>query len=139
MGEFVAKNGTAGLYTGTGSPLTYTKIAGVKSFNFGAIAAEEKDVTDFDSPSGYREFANGLKSASNGTIVINHDPGDTTQEALRTAVGGAALHFKALFDDKQATFDALVLGFDTPLNVGEVAEATITIKLTGAPTWAAAS
>jgi hypothetical protein len=139
MGEFVAKNGNAGLYTGTGSPLAYTKVNGVKSFNFGSIAAEEKDVTDFDSPTGYREFANGLKSAAAGSIVLNHDPGDTTQEVLRTAIGGAALHFKALYDDKQVTFDAIVLGFDTPLQVGEVAEATVTIKLTGAVTWATAA
>lgn len=139
MGEFVAKNGNAGLYIGSGSPLSYTKIPGVKSFNPGAIVAEEKDATDFDSPTGMREFVNGLKAASDGTIVLLHDPGDTTQESLRTALGGAALHFKALYDDKQATFDALVKGFDTPLQVGELAEATVTIRLTGAITWAAAS
>lgn len=140
MGEFIAKNGNAGLYYGTGSPLSYTKIAGVKSFNPGSIAAEEKDVTDFDSAAGWREFAAGLKTAQAGSIVLNHDPGDTTQEYLRTARdAGTVVKFKALFDDKQATFSALVLGFDTPLAVGEVAEATVTIKLTGAVTWEAAA
>lgn len=139
MAEFVAKNGNAGLFTGASSPVVWTKINGVKSFNFGSISAEEKDVTDFDSPAGFREFANGLKSASNGSIVLNHDPGDATQETLRTAEGGAAVKFKALMDDKQVTFTALVLGFDMPVQVGEVAEATVTIKLTGALTWAVAS
>jgi hypothetical protein len=136
VAEFVAKNGTASLSTSAGSPLVHTKINGVKSFNFGSIAAEEKDVTDFDSPTGFREYTNGLKSASNGSIVLNHDPGDTTQETLRTAEGGAALKFRAVMDDKQVTFSALVLGFDMPVQVGEVAEATVTIKLTGALTWA---
>ena len=136
MAEFIAKNGTAQLQYGTGSPLVYTKILGVKSFNFGSISAEEKDVTDFDSPTGFREYTNGLKSASNGSIVLNHDPGDTTQEFLRTAEGGAAITFKATMDDKTVTFKALVLGFDMPVQVGEVAEATVTIKLTGALTWA---
>lgn len=140
MGEFVAKNGNAGLYYGTGSPLSYTKILGVKSFNFGAIAAEEKDVTDFDSPAGWREFAAGLKTAQPGNIVLNHDPGDTTQEYLRTARdAGTVVKFKALMDDKQALFSALVLGFDTPVQVGEVAELTVTIKLTGSVTWEAVS
>lgn len=139
MGEFVAKNGNAGLYYGSGSPLAYTKINGVKSFNKGSIAAAEKNVTDFDSPAGWEEFTNGLKSASPGSIVLNFDPGDTTQEYLRTAQGGAAIQMKALYDDKQVTFSALVLGFDEPLQVGEVAEATVTIKLTGEPTWAAAT
>jgi hypothetical protein len=136
MAEFVAKNGNAGLYYGSGSPLAYTKIIGVKSFTPGAITAEELDATDFDSPSGMREFVNGLKSASEGSIVLNHDPGDTTQEYLRTALGGAAIKMKAVFDDKQATFDALIKGFDTPLQVGVIAEATVTIKMTGAITWA---
>lgn len=139
MAEFVAKNGTAGLYYGTGSPLAYTKIAGVKSFTPGAITAEELDATDFDSPSGNREYVNGLKSASEGSIVLNHDPGETTQEYLRTALGGAAIYMKAVFDDRQATFQALVKGFDTPLQVGAIAEATVTIKLTGAITWATVS
>lgn len=139
MGEFVAKNGNAGLYyRSTPSPVAYTKIAGVKSFNPGSIAAEEKDVTDFDSPAGWREFASGLKTAQSGSIVLNHDPGDTTQEYLRTARdAGTVVVFKAVFDDKQAIFSAIVLGFDTPLSVGEVAEATVTIKLTGAVTWEA--
>lgn len=139
MGEFVAKNGTGGLYLGGGSPLTYTKIPGVKAFDIGAIAAEQLDVTDFDSPAGFREYANGLKSASNGSFTMNFDPGETTQEALRTAEGGAAQKFKALFDDRQVTFDALVIGFSTPQTVGGIAEATVTIQLTGATTWASAS
>lgn len=140
MAEFVAKNGNAGLYyLSTPSPVAYTKIAGVKSFTPGAITAEELDATDFDSPSGMREFVNGLKSASEGSIVLNHDPGDTTQEYLRTALGGAAITLKAVFDDKQAIFSALVRGFDTPLSVGAIAEATVTIKLTGAITWEAVS
>lgn len=139
MAEFVAKNGNSGLYLGSGSPLSYTKIPGVKSFTIGSIASEEIDVTDFDSPSGMREFANGLKSASPGSIVLNFDPGETTQEALRTAHGGAAQSFKAIFDDREAIFSALVTGFDTPLSVGAIAEATVSIKITGAITWQAIS
>lgn len=139
MGEFVSKNGTGGLYLGSGSPVAYTKIPGVKSFDIGSVSAEQLDVTDYDSPAGWREFANGLRSASNGSFVMNYDPGETTQEALRTAEGGAAQKFKALFDDKQVTFTALVIGFSTPQQVGAVAEATVTIQLTGAPTWANAT
>lgn len=140
MAEFVAKNGTAGLYYGSGSPLAYTKIAGVKSFNQGAITAPELDATDFDSPAGYTETVPGLKSASAGSIVLNFDPGDTTQEFLRTAfINGSVVPMKALFDDKQAIFDVIITGFDTPLQVGALAEATVTIKLTGDITWENAS
>lgn len=140
MAEFVAKNGNAGLYRGSGSPLSYTKITGVKSFNPGAITAPELDVTDFDSPAGYTETTPGLKSASAGTIVLNFDPGDTQQEALRTAfIAGTSVSFKAVFDDKQAVFSAIITGFDTPLQVGAVAELTVTIKLTGSITWEAST
>ena len=138
MPEFVAKNGTSGLFRGAGSPLTYTKITGVKSFNPGAITAPELDVTDFDSPAGYTETIAGLKSASAGTIVLNFDPGETQQEALRTAFNsGAVVKMKAVFDDREALFDVIITGFDTPLQVGAVAELTVTIKLTGAITWQA--
>lgn len=140
MAEFVAKNGNAGLYYGSGSPLTYTKIAGVKSFNPGAISAPELDVTDFDSPAGYTETIAGLKSASAGTIVLNFDPGSTTQEYLRTAFNsGTTVKWKAVFDDYQATFDAIITGYDTPLQAGAVAELTVTIKLTGSITWGVTS
>jgi hypothetical protein len=139
MGEFVAKNGTGGLFLGSGSPLTYTKIPGVSAFDFGAIQSEEIDATDFDSPAGWREFVNGLKSASEGSITLFHDPGDTTHEVLRSAEGGASQPFKALYDDRQVTFRALVKGFSVPQQVGGLNVATITIKLTGAPTWAVAS
>jgi predicted secreted protein len=138
MAEFVAKNGTAGLFRGSGSPLAYTKITGVKSFNPGAITAPELDVTDFDSPAGYTETVAGLKSASAGTIVLNFDPGDTHQEAIRSAfIAGSVVKLKALYDDREALFDVIITGFDTPQQVGAVAELTVTIKLTGAITWQA--
>lgn len=140
MAEFVAKNGTAALFYGSGSPLTYTKIVGVKSFNFGAISAPELDATDFDSPAGYTETVPGLKSASPGTVVLNFDPGSTTQEYLRTAFNaGTTVKWKAVFDDYQATFDAIITGYDTPLQVGALAELTVTIKLTGSVTWGVTS
>ena len=62
-------------------------------------------------------------------------PRDTTQMALRTAQGGAAQEFEAVYDDETVTFTALITNFSTPVQVGAIMEATVSIKLTGAPTY----
>lgn len=128
----VAKNGTAGLYWGSGSPLSYSKIPGVTNWDRGGEAAEELDATDFDSPVGKREYVNGLSAYENGSFVMNYDPDNSIQLAIIAAQGGAAGKFKAVYDNKQKTFDALVLGCSDPIEVGQIMKMTVTIKRTGA-------
>ncbi len=133
----VAKNGVVALEYSSDSGSSYAAISGVTSFDWGSINAEELDATDFDSPDGMREYVNGLKAAADGSIVLNYDPRDTTHMALRSANGGAPIYLKAVMDDETVTFTALVKGFSTPAEVGGILKATITIKLTGSPTYAA--
>jgi hypothetical protein len=128
----VAKNGTAGLYLGTGSPLVYAKIPGVTNWDRGTKSAEELDATDFDSPVGDREYVSGLAAYENGSFVMNYDPDNATHLALVAAVGGAALKFRTVYDNKQKNFDALVLSVADPIEVGGIMKATVTIKRTGA-------
>ena len=131
----VAKNGTAGLYLGsTTSPITYTKIPGVTNWDRGNAVAEELDATDFDSPTGFREYVNGLQAFEDGSFVMNYDPDDTTHLALVAATGGAARKFKAVYDNRQKIFDALIKAVSDPAEVGGIFKATVTIKRTGAET-----
>lgn len=130
----VAKNGTAGLYRGAGSPLVYTKIPGVTNWDRGNAVAEELDATDFDSPAGVREYVNGLQAFEDGSFVCNYDPDDTIQLALIAAVGGAAQKFKAVYDNKQKLFDVLIKAASDPVEVGGIMKITFTIKRTGAET-----
>lgn len=135
----VATNSTFALKLGSGSPLTYTAIPGVTNFDGGNISAEQLDATDFDSTGAFREYVNGYKEASEGSFVVNYDPGNATHQALITANGGAAIKLQALYDDRTVTFDALVTAISRPAEVGGILKMTVTIKMTGAPVEADAS
>jgi hypothetical protein len=132
----VAKSTTFALKRGSGSPISYTTIPGVKSFEMGNIQAAQLDATDFDSSGDFREFVNGYKEASEGSFVLNFDSADAVHEALRDANGGDPEYFEATYGSATVTFTALITGFSTPVAIGEIMEATVTIKLTGEPVWA---
>lgn len=130
----VSKNGTAGLfYSADGT--TYTKIPGVTSFTPPTTTTETIDATDYDSPAGYREYISGLKEGDESSFEMHFDETDTTQTALYTAQGGAAVYFKAVLDTKHMIWQALVLKFEVPQEVGGIMKATCTFKLTGAVTY----
>lgn len=132
----IAKNGTFSLKHSNDSGSTYVVVPGVKSFDIGAIENEEIDVTDFDSTGNFREFATGYQEASSGSFTINYDPQNAIFLLLRAAqTGGTTEYFQAVYDDETVEFNALVTSISTPVSIGEVMEATITIKLTGQPTY----
>lgn len=135
----VATNSTFQLKLGSGSPLTYTAIPGVTNFDGGNISAEQLDATDFDSTGNFREYVNGYKEASEGSFVVNYDPGNATHQALIASNGHAALKLQALYDDRTVTFDALVTAISRPVEVAGILKMTVTIKMTGAPVEADAA
>jgi len=122
---------------------TFVVVGSVKSFNLGNISADEVDVTSFSSTGNFREFRNGLKQADEGNFVVNYLIDDTQHKALRDAVGDPdpiklrARLIAADADIEVMTFSALVRGMDKPVQIGEVLEATLTFKMTGAPTYTA--
>lgn len=133
----VAKNGTFSLQRGSGDPLAYAAIPGVKAFDPGSLTTEQIDATDFDSTGNFREYVAGFTEAGEGSFLINFDPRDATHLALRDSqFAGTIEKFQAIYDDETMTFDALVTGFSNPARVGELLEATVTIKMTGQPTFA---
>lgn len=135
----IARNGSFSLAFDVAGNDTFVALAGVKSFDMGAIEVEEIDVTDFDSAGNFREFASGYSEAAEGSFVLNYDHQDANHVALRAAVGGATQSFQATFTigatAEIVEFDCIVKGFSTPVEIGGVMEATVTIKLSGAPTY----
>ncbi len=136
----IARNGTFSLTSDAAVADTQAPLTGVKSFDMGAIEVEDIDVTDFDSTGNFREFASGYSEAAEGSFVLNFDHQDASHVALRAAVGGAAVSFVATYtiggQDETVSFDALIKGFSTPVDIGGIMEATVTIKLSGAPVYA---
>lgn len=114
---------------------SYATIPGVKRFDPGNVTSEQIDATDFDSTGNFREFVNGYKEAGEGSILLNFDPDNTIHKALQDAVGGAAQYFEGTYDNRTITLTALVTQFSTPVEIGGLLEATVTIKMTGAPLW----
>lgn len=122
------------LLTATG-PDVYTNIPGVTDFNFGQRTAEKIDTTDFDSANNAEESENGIIRPANGVLTCNWEPGDTTQEALVAAVGGAAQTLRSVEVVGAVTITTtatvLILGVDRPRAIGAKNVLTFTISLTG--------
>lgn len=132
----LAKAPTVTFEVSTDAGSTYNAIPGVLSFDPGAITAEEIDATDSDSTGAFREFINGYSAASEGTISVHNAPGDAVLASLRAAVqSGAELTFRTVYGTETKVFQALVKGYADPVTIGEKMVVTVTIKLTGEPTY----
>lgn len=138
MGVF-AKNPTVAIQHSADDGTTYNDIPGAKAFDIGQISAEDIDATDFDSTGNFREFINGYLEASEGSILCNYpEAANATHTALRTARDSGTIEkFRAIIGHETIDFDALVKGASTPVRNGTLIETTYTIKLTGAPSYAA--
>ncbi len=114
----------------------FSTIPGVLTFNKGAITSEEIDATDSDSTGAFREFINGFKAASEGTMTLHRTIGDAVHNSIRTALStGAVLDFRVTNGAEQLDFAALVKGYDEPITIGEKEIDTVTLKMTGEPTY----
>jgi hypothetical protein len=114
-------------------PAVFTVIPNVLSFDEGNIAAEDVDVSSFSSAGNRKQYESGMIDASEGSFVVNYVPGDTTHEALRDAVGGAAQTLRSIDGDQQSIMTVLIKATSRPRTVGGRREMTVTIRLTGEP------
>lgn len=120
---------------------TFVAVKDVKSFDLGNISADEIDTTSFSSTGDFRDFAQGLKQASDGSFVIHYLIEDTQHKALRDAVGSnSAVKFKATAtavngDDEIVIFSALIKSMSRPVEIGGLWEATVGFKMTGSPAY----
>lgn len=99
------------LGSGSGS-ITYANIPGVTNLNGGGFSPNKIDATDFDTAPGTREYISGPREPSPYSFDMHYEQGDTSQEALFTAMANnTALPFKITFGSgaqaKQITFSAV--------------------------------
>lgn len=120
--------------TGT-SPITYTAVGEVTSFNGFDGAAAEIDVTHLQSAA--KEFLMGLQDFGNFTIECNYLPADTGQDLLRSAKASRDLHyFRATFSDAStATFSGYVLSAPVSGGVDAKVDGSFQIRITGDVTF----
>ena len=120
--------------TGT-SPITYTDVGEIVSFQGFGGAASEIDTTHLQSTA--KEFLMGLQDFGTFDIETNYLPSDAGQDLMRTAKGNRDLHyFKATFSDASyATFAGYVLSAPISGGVDAKVDGSFSIRVSGNVTF----
>lgn len=129
---------TTGLaYTsgGTATPVTYTKINGVLSFDGFDGTADELDTTDLDSDA--KEFISGIKDEGKFGFEIKTLKTDNGQLALRAnRTSGAVVPMKlTLPDTSVASFNVIVKSIPTSGAVNAVLKGKVDTRISGPVVW----
>jgi hypothetical protein len=122
---------------GTATPVTFTAIGNVKSFNGFDGSATEIDVTNFASVA--KEKRLGLQDFGSLSMELHLDNSDAGQLAARVAQAGATQkNFKLILPSgttPTATFAAFVKQFPLQGGVDAVVAGTIALTINGAVAW----
>lgn len=121
---------------GTATPVQWTKVANVRSYNGFDGSASEIDRTNFDSIA--KEFILGLFDPGQFAMEVDQDNSDAGQIALMTAVvTGLIKNFKmTLPNGNTATFTAYVKKFNSQGAVDQAVRRSANLRISGAITWA---
>lgn len=121
---------------GAGSPLTYTDIPEIISFNGPGGNAQVLDITTLDSAA--IEKLIGLADEGQLSFDINFVPDNAVHAALRSDRNNQSLvPIRIVFTDGGATqwdFNAYVQGFTVQGGVNAPLRATVTLEISGAIT-----
>lgn len=139
----IAGYGTALAWDPAGGS-SYTSIGQVQDISGPGLARDSIDVTTHDSPNAWRQFIKGLKDGGELTFDIVYDP------ALATHAASAGLlsdftsqtvipNWRITFPNTGATvwtFPGFLTGFEEGAPVDDYLSASVTVKVSGAPTLA---
>ena len=132
--------GTQFLRNTTGS--TFQVIASVTDISGPSREREAIEVTAHDSPNQYREFVKGLKDGGEVEITINYDAGSPTHQDLDDDFEEDALRayqiiiFPATLNEWTWDFNALITSLGDEFPHDDKMERTVTVKVSGKPTFA---
>lgn len=122
----------------------FTVIAEISDISKSGAKADTVDVTNMQSPSGYREFISGLRDAGELAITANWITLDAQQQALQTKFDtGAKANFKIVLPQIAGgsitpgnyAFSAVVTGLDFSLSPTKQAVLSAKLKLSGKPVF----
>lgn len=127
------------------NPGTYLTIAEVLTITALSLSTESVDVTNMDSPDKFMEFIPGLRDSGEVSFDINYIFDEATHGSSTgilqdfVDVETTVRNFKIIFPDVGSTtwsFAGFVTGFTLNDPVDAAVTASITIKVTGKPTFA---
>ena len=130
----------SGLFIGDGAAANeqFSRLAGLLTLGGPTQARDSIEVTDHDSPEGFREFIAGLGDGGEISLDLNYLPGDGTQNILTQLIRvGATRNFRIVWPGGvNWSLKGIITGFDPTGAYDGKLEATATLKLTGAPVMA---
>lgn len=133
--------GAALLMGDGGSPEAFAIVANVVNVDGPSEAMETVDVTHLQSTGGYREYLPHLKDGGEVSLTVHYDPTHSTHDGstgLKAKFDGRTLtNFKIDMSDQFAsnnvlTFAAYVTGLGKSIEVDNVIQMAVTLKVTGA-------
>lgn len=120
------------------SPEIFSTIAEVLTIGGPEISSEDIEVTNMDSPSGFKEFISGLTDAGAITFDANWIK-STQQTQVRDDVGaGTARNYRITWPDSPATianFNARATAFSMSTDPNAQLQASISLKISGVVSW----
>jgi predicted secreted protein len=121
-----------------------TAIANISKISGPGLSVDTEDVTSHDSTSGWEEHVATILRSGEVTLDIVYDPNHATHKyaangLLHDMVSRAAVTYAIGFPSTAAVnwvFSAFVIGFEPDMPHDGALTASVTLKLTGAPTLA---
>lgn len=122
----------------------FTVIAEITDISKSGAKADTVDVTNMQSPSGYREFISGLRDAGELSLSANWITTDAQQIALQTKFdAGTKTNFKIVLPQSaggsttpgEYAFAAVVTGLDFSLAPGKQGTLSVKMKISGKPVF----
>lgn len=121
------------------SPEVFTTVPEMKTISGPTISFDLLDATSHDSPGFFREFVPGLADGEQVTGDFCWRPSNAVHLGLRVDSYARTLrNFQLIFPDdtdNTVALAAYVQSIEPKANIGELLMATLTLKITGQPTW----
>lgn len=122
---------------GTTISVDATPIAEVSSISISGMSADDIDLTHHESPDGFREFVSGVVDGGTVDIELNYTK---AQRAALMALWRDNETFVITYPDNSTdTFDGYINDFGQESPFDDKLSCTATFKISGKPTFVAAS
>lgn len=124
-------------------PEVFTPVAGVTNISGPGFSLDTIDGTAHDSPGAVEEVIPSIIRTGELTLDINYDPNDPTHDAadglLSTMFARSLRNYQLAFPTSPEvvwTFAAYVTGFEPSAPYDDKLSASVTLRISGAPTLA---
>lgn len=120
----------------------FTTIAELRSLKGPTIKSDVIDVTTHNTPTPFKRFISGLLDGGDVTFDLNFIPQDPTHSysagLLSDMLNRTRRNFRIVFPDASTTtwlIPGIITGFDMSSDPTDVLKASVTVKVSGPPTF----